>query len=77
MAHSHELVEFFVDEAGDHRFRIRGRNHEIVVTSEGYTRKTSAVRGLLTLVHLIDVIRTLPEGRAHGMTLFPQKSPNR
>lgn len=77
MAHSHNLVEFFVDSAGGHRFRIKGRNHEIVATSESYMRAAGARRGLLDLVHLIDVIRTLPEGRELGMTLFPQKSPHR
>lgn len=67
MAHSHNLIEFFQDEAGGHRFRIVGRNREIMATSESYTRPASAERGLRDLVNLIDVARELPEGRALGI----------
>lgn len=77
MADSHDLVEFFEDEAGGHRFRIVGRNREIVATSESYTRPAGAKRGFLDLVHLIDVVRQLPLGRELGMTTGFQKNPRR
>jgi uncharacterized protein len=43
------MVEFFEDEQGEHRFRIKGRNGEVLATSEGYTRKQDAVRGFWDL----------------------------
>jgi hypothetical protein len=39
------MVEYFTDEAGGHRYRIRGRNGEPMVTSEGYTTARDARRG--------------------------------
>jgi uncharacterized protein YegP (UPF0339 family) len=47
------MIEFFEDEAGGHRFRVKGRNGEIIVTSESYTRHSDAVRGLLGLCRAI------------------------
>lgn len=38
-------VEFFVDAAGEHRFRIEGNNHEIVAQSEGYRELRKAEHG--------------------------------
>jgi uncharacterized protein len=43
------MVEFFEDEQGEHRFRIKGGNGEVLATSEGYTRKQDAVRGFWDL----------------------------
>jgi uncharacterized protein YegP (UPF0339 family) len=38
-------VEFFKDEDGEHRFRIKGRNGRKMMVSEGYGRPGKAVRG--------------------------------
>ena len=38
--------EHFIDQAGGHRFRLRGANGEIILTSEGYTTKASARNGV-------------------------------
>ena len=39
-------VEIFEDVQGQHRYRIRGDNGEIMATSEGYSSKSNAQRGL-------------------------------
>lgn len=46
-------VEYFEDEAGEYRFRIKGGNGEKMVTSEGYTRKADAKRGFRDLMNAI------------------------
>jgi uncharacterized protein YegP (UPF0339 family) len=45
-------LQFFKDEAGGWRFRIRAGNGEIVATSESYTRINDAHRGFDTLAEL-------------------------
>ena len=47
------IAEIFEDVAGEFRFRIKGLNGEIVASSEGYTRKADAARGLHTLITLL------------------------
>lgn len=47
------MTEIFRDEAGEWRFRVLGENHEIVATSEGYTRPEDAERGLATLRRIL------------------------
>ena len=42
-------VEYFVDAGGEWRYRVVGRNGEIMVTSEGYTSSSDARRGLADL----------------------------
>lgn len=39
------MIEYFTDAAGEHRFRVKGRNGEIVATSEGYGSERDARRG--------------------------------
>lgn len=46
-------VEYFTDKAGGHRFRVVGRNGEIIVSSESYTKPYSAKRGFRRLCTLI------------------------
>jgi uncharacterized protein YegP (UPF0339 family) len=46
-------VDLWVDEAGEWRFTVKGGNHEIVATSEGYTTKDSASRGYETLSNIM------------------------
>lgn len=47
------MTEIFQDEAGGWRFRVKGRNGEIVATSESYTRALDAERGLKTLTRIL------------------------
>ena len=47
----HTLV--YKDEAGEWRFRIKGGNHEIVATSEGYVDRSGAKRGYETLFNIM------------------------
>lgn len=47
------MIEVFQDAKGEWRFRVKGRNGEIVATSEGYTRKDDAKRGYFTLRALV------------------------
>lgn len=39
------MIELYEDEAGEHRWRLRAANGEIVATGEGYTRPEDAARG--------------------------------
>jgi uncharacterized protein YegP (UPF0339 family) len=47
------MVEFFTDEQGEYRFRIKGRNGEVLATSEGYTREDDARRGFWDLARAV------------------------
>lgn len=47
------IVELFEDSKGEWRFRIKGGNHEIVATSEGYVDKSGAKRGYETLFNIM------------------------
>jgi uncharacterized protein YegP (UPF0339 family) len=47
------MIEIFKDEAGEWRYRVKGRNGEIMATSEGYGRKADARRGLNDLRALL------------------------
>jgi uncharacterized protein YegP (UPF0339 family) len=53
------MVEYFKDEAGEWRYRVKGKNGENMVTSEGYTRRRDAVRGFDDLSR---VMRELDDG---------------
>jgi uncharacterized protein YegP (UPF0339 family) len=44
------LGETFYDAAGEARFRIKGRNGEIISSSEGYSRQTAARRAAIRIV---------------------------
>jgi uncharacterized protein YegP (UPF0339 family) len=50
------MVTYFQDGQDQWRFRVKGKNGEIVVTSEGYTRKRDAVRGFMTLQDIMEEI---------------------
>lgn len=41
--------EIFKDKAGEFRFRLRSRNGEIVLASEGYKSKSSAKNGVASV----------------------------
>ena len=49
-----KMIEIFKDGAGEWRFRVKGANGEIVASSEGYTRKADALRGIDTLRRLLN-----------------------
>lgn len=38
--------EVYKDKAGEHRFRLKAGNGEIILTSEGYKNKSSATKGI-------------------------------
>ncbi len=38
--------EMYVDKAGEYRFRLKARNGEIIVTSEGYKAKAGCLNGI-------------------------------
>lgn len=38
--------ELFRDQGGAYRFRLKASNGQIILTSEGYTRKPSAISGI-------------------------------
>lgn len=52
--------EVFSDNAGEWRFRLVAPNNEIVAVGEGYTRKSSAVRG----------VKTVQKGAVTGRIVF-------
>ena len=38
--------EVYVDKAGEHRFRLKAGNGEIILTSEGYNEKSGCANGI-------------------------------
>lgn len=48
----HAEVEFYVDDAGEHRWRVRGANGETVIPPEGHTSEADAVRAFVRAVNL-------------------------
>jgi uncharacterized protein YegP (UPF0339 family) len=44
------VVEYFVDQAGEHRFRLKAGTGEVIATSEGYGSEHDAARGLVDLM---------------------------
>ncbi len=38
--------ELYMDRAGEHRFRLKANNGQIILSSEGYTTKASALNGI-------------------------------
>lgn len=38
--------EMYVDKAGEYRFRLKARNGEIILASEGYTQKAGCKNGI-------------------------------
>jgi len=42
----HPKFEIFQDKAGDYRFRLKARNGEIILSSEGYKKKESCLNGV-------------------------------
>lgn len=42
----HPKYEVYADKAGEFRFRLKARNGEVIVTSEGYKSKPSCMNGI-------------------------------
>ena len=42
----HPKFEVYTDKAGEFRFRLKARNGEIILSSEGYKAKTSCMNGI-------------------------------
>ena len=42
----HPRFEVFLDKAGEYRFRLKARNGEIILASEGYKEKKSCLNGI-------------------------------
>lgn len=47
------MIEIFEDAGGKWRFRVKGKNGEKVVTSQGYTRKGDAARAFRDLKAIV------------------------
>ena len=45
-AEKHPKFEIYKDKAGEYRFRLKARNGEVILSSEGYTAKASCVNGV-------------------------------
>jgi hypothetical protein len=41
--------EVYVDKAGEHRFRLKAGNGEIILTSEGYNQKEGCANGIASV----------------------------
>jgi uncharacterized protein YegP (UPF0339 family) len=48
------MIEFYQDTDGAWRFRVKGRNGEIVAGSEPYASKANAVRGVDDLRRILN-----------------------
>jgi uncharacterized protein YegP (UPF0339 family) len=42
--------ELFQDEAGEWRFNLVAKNHEVILSSEGYATRTGALNGILSVI---------------------------
>ena len=42
----HPKCEMYTDKAGEYRFRLKAKNGEIILTSEGYTAKAGCENGI-------------------------------
>lgn len=42
----HPKFEVYLDKKGEHRFRLKARNGEVIATSEGYKTKASCLNGI-------------------------------
>jgi uncharacterized protein YegP (UPF0339 family) len=66
-------IEFYVDEAGEHRWRVKAGNGEIIgSSSEGFSEKAKAVGNALLLANALSELLTDPamETKPSG-SLYP------
>lgn len=64
------MFTLFQDENDEWRYRIKGKNGEILVTSEGYTTQRDASRGLGDLADVVG--GSLRAGFATLLTIEPE-----
>lgn len=55
------MTEYFEDQAGEWRYRVKGENGETLVTSEGYRDQTDAKRGYDALERILAGQHFTPE----------------
>lgn len=56
-------VRFYVDDAGEHRWRLEGANNEIVVPPEGHTSEADAKRAFVRSVELgVEALAAMARG---------------
>ncbi len=53
-AQKHPKFEIYSDKAGAFRFRLKAKNGEIILSSEGYTAKTSCKNGIDSVIKNAD-----------------------
>ena len=69
--------EVFEDRAGEFRFRLKAANGETILTSEGYTAKTAAVKGIESVrVNAADECRFEAISEKRGAHRFNLKAGN-
>ena len=58
----HPKFELYVDKAGEFRFRLKAKNGEPILSSEGYKAKTSALNGIASVQkNAVDAAVEAPE----------------
>jgi len=69
--------EIFTDKAGEYRFRLKAGNGEIILASEGYKQKASAVNGIDSVrKNAIDEARFERKESGSGKPMFNLKASN-
>ncbi|MFL5900939.1 MAG: YegP family protein [Solirubrobacterales bacterium] len=63
------MIDYFKDEAGEWRYRVKGANGEPLATSEGYRDQTDAKRGFEALNRAVAASVFAPEW-PHGIQRF-------
>lgn len=69
--------EIYKDMAGEFRFRLKARNGEIILSSEGYTTKASCANGVYAVQHNCGLVNRYERGEAkNGKHYFNLKAAN-
>lgn len=42
--------ELYTDSGGEFRFRLNARNGQVIATSEGYTTRANAIKGVISVI---------------------------
>jgi uncharacterized protein YegP (UPF0339 family) len=48
------MVEFYEDESGEWRWRLKAMNGQIIATGEGHTREADALRAFLRAAKIME-----------------------
>ena len=69
--------ELYIDKAGEYRFRLKAGNGEIILASEGYKQKASALNGIESVrTNSADDARFERKDASSGSPMFNLKSTN-